>query len=94
MATYNIEITRHSDILAKLHALAAGENEYFKMRVKTKNAFVIIKLISLVVNSNTYIYCIYNVIIFFTIYRLNRETKYKKYKSITLVKKYVSKDVH
>lgn len=35
MATYNIEITRHSDILAKLHALAAGENEYFKMRVKT-----------------------------------------------------------
>lgn len=57
---YNIEITRHSDILAKLHALAADENEYFKMRGKTKNAFVIIKLISLVVNSNTY--CIYNVI--------------------------------
>lgn len=43
MATYNIEITRHSDILAKLHALAADENEYFKMRGKTKNAFVIMK---------------------------------------------------
>lgn len=66
MATYNIEITRHSVILAKLHALAAGENEYFKMRVKTKNAFVIIKLISLVVNSNTY--TVYIMLLFFSQY--------------------------
>lgn len=39
MATYNIEITRHSDILAKLHALAAGENEYFKNEGENKECF-------------------------------------------------------